>query len=89
MDIYKIMEKYSGTTEDEEDDSPSRRIKQIIFNELNDVDRYIILLYAELGSLRKLATLIGVSPTACHFRVKEIKNKIKDKLKNDTQPDND
>ena len=83
IDIYAILEKYEPTDDvfsEEEDDTPSRKIKDIIYNKLDEIDRRIILLYAELGSLRKLGKEIGVSPTACHFRIKQIRKKIYDIL---------
>lgn len=87
IDIYSIMEKYQPTDDpfaEEEDDTPSRRLKEIIFNNLDEVDRRVILLYAEVASLRKLSKIIGVSPTACHFRVRQIRKKI-DKALNPDQ----
>lgn len=83
IDIYAILNKYEPTDDvfsEEEDDTPSRKLKDIIYNKLDEIDRRIILLYAELGSLRKLAKEIGVSPTACHFRIKQIRQKIYDFL---------
>ncbi len=83
IDIYAILTKYSPQTDifsDEDDEAKTRRLKEIIYNDLDEVDRRIILLYAELGSLRKLGAEIGVSATACHYRIKEIKKKIYDKL---------
>lgn len=86
IDIYKILEKYQPDEDilsEEEDDTPSRKIKEIIYRDLDEVDRRIILMYAELGSLRKLAREIGVSSTACHFRIKAIRNKILQLIRND------
>lgn len=56
------------------------RIKEIIWNDLDEVDRRIILMYADLGSLRKLGQELGVSGSAAHQRVKQIKQQILDKL---------
>lgn len=83
IDIYAILQKYSPTTDifsEEEDDAPSRRIKEIVFNDLDEIDRRLLLLYAEVGSYRELAKIIGVSATSCFLKIKEIKKKINDKL---------
>lgn len=86
IDIYQILSKYQPTDDimaDEADDTPTRRIKDIIYNQLDEVDRRVFLMYVELASLRKLAKEIGVSATACHFKVRDIKNKILAKLNDD------
>ena len=83
IDIYKIMETYAPDTDiftDEEE--ITQRLKDIIWNDLDEVDRRVILMYAHLASLRKLAAEIGVSPTAASQKIKQIKKKIYDKLDN-------
>ena len=60
-----------------------RRCKEIIANELAPADRVIITLYAELGSLRKLGRLLGVSHTTAAGEVRRIRNIIFEKLAKD------
>lgn len=52
------------------------RLKEAIAR-LSEPDRRIIVLYAELGSLRQLARRLGVSRGTAHGRVKAIQAQIK------------
>lgn len=84
IDIYKILETYAPDTDIfSEEDEIITKIKDIIYNDLDEVDRRLILMYAHLGSLRKLATEIGVSSSATQQKIKQIKQRIYDKLDND------
>ena len=47
---------------------------------LNDADRIILYLYAELGSLRAVGRTLGVSYSTARKAVIEIKQKIYDRL---------
>ena len=49
---------------------------------LNEADKIILYLYAELGSLRSVGRTLGVSYTTARKAVIEIKNKIYDLLGN-------
>lgn len=62
------------------DDERTHRIKEIIARELPEVDRRIILLYAETGSMRETARLLGCSRTLLENNVKRIRNEIKRRL---------
>lgn len=63
--------------EDEEMD----KLKNVVKNELSDFEKRMILLYTEIGSQRKLASLLGCSPsTICKF-ISQIRTKITEKLK--------
>ena len=42
----------------------TNNLKQIIYDKLDEVDKRIILLYAELGSLRKLGLELGISTSS-------------------------
>lgn len=55
------------------------KLKNIIFNELDEVDRRIILMYAEFGSLRKLGKELGVCATSAYIKINEIRKKILEK----------
>lgn len=54
-----------------------RKVKYIIFNKLTEPNRRIILLYAELQSIRKVAQKLGISAASAWLRITEIKNEIK------------
>lgn len=56
------------------------RIKQLIAYRLSEVERRIILLYAELGSCKKLGDLLNVSTSTAYLQVKKIQKKIIDLL---------
>lgn len=80
ISLKDIYEDYAeDTTIFNEEDDKVRKIKHIIFNELDEVDRRIILLYSEFESLRKLAAELKVSTTTAYYKVKEIKQKIMEK----------
>lgn len=53
-----------------------RRLKFVIYNCLNEIDRRVILLYSHLGTQRKLAAELGVSASTVNKLLKEIKQKI-------------
>lgn len=89
IDIYKIIEKYSPIDSIfNEEEEKVTRLKDIVYNDLDEVDRRVILMYAELGSLRKLATELNVSATAIYKRIKEIRQKIY-QFYDDTKPVDD
>lgn len=80
INLKDIYEDYAEDTSifNEEDDRVAK-LKHIIFNDLDEIDRRIILLYVEYQSLRKLAATLKVSTTTAYYKVKEIKQKIMDK----------
>lgn len=89
IDIYKILEKYQIDNDifcDEEE--LTRRIKEIIWSDLDEIDRRVLLIYSELGSLRRLGKELNVSSSAAQQKIKQIKNKILSQLKNDKPADN-
>lgn len=51
-------------------------IKDIIWHRLSEVDRRIIILYAHLGSQRKLGKELGLSASTCNKLIREIRRKI-------------
>ena len=59
-----------------EEDEKINLLKNIIYYKLDEVDRRIILMYAELGSLRKLGRELGVSSSTALSRIREIRDKI-------------
>lgn len=55
-----------------------RKVKMIIFYKLSEADRNIILMYAELQSIRKLSKVLNVSAASAWLKIDEIRNKIKE-----------
>lgn len=64
------------------DDDFMYRLKQIIFD-LPQIDRNIIIIYAEERSQRKLAKRLNVSLTTVYNKIKEIREYIITKLSNE------
>jgi len=62
------------------DDDQSLRLKEII-GELDDLDRSILIVYADTGSMSKTARKFSVSPATIYSRISKIRQYIKDKLK--------
>lgn len=77
ISLQKIEEEYEGDFL--KDDDRIFRIKQII-NELDDLDRAILIMYAEKGSMAKTSKLFNVSAATIYTNIKRIRNIIKDKL---------
>lgn len=63
-----------------DDDALMRRTKWVIENRLTMADRTIIILYAELGSYRKLGKRLGLSHTTIKNEVHRIREIIKSNL---------
>lgn len=55
-------------------------IKTVIFKDLTEIERRIILLYAELQSQRELGKIMGLSAATINKILKDIKKKIYDNL---------
>ena len=83
VNIKEILQTYRTVddimTDEEEIVS---RIKEIIWNDLDETDRRILLLYATLGSMRATGKELGCSASTVYIWVKRIRGIIKDKLKN-------
>ena len=82
LDIQKdyVFDASMFTTEPER----SRRVKWVIDNKLNPVDRTLIILYADCLSLRKLGKRLGLSTYPLGKEIRRIKKYILeeyDKLK--------
>lgn len=63
-----------------EDTPKVRRTKWVVEHCLTPADRTIIILYAELGSYRKLGARLGMSHTTVRKEVLRIRNIIKRNL---------
>lgn len=77
FNIYEVMDEYAPDYSIFDEDSDDiRKIKRIIFNELSETERRIILSYAQLGNIRDTAKLFQVSSTTIYTEIKKIRNKI-------------
>ena len=77
MKIDSLLDDYKPSNDIfDEDDERVAKLKRIIYNSLDEVDRRIIILYAELGSLRKLGKELGISTSSAWIRINTIKQKI-------------
>lgn len=83
LDIKEILEEYKPDDDIfNDEDELINNLKHIIYQKLNEVDKRIILMYAELKSLRKLGEELGISASSAFFKIKEIRNKIYNELNN-------
>ncbi len=77
MNINQILDEYKPDNSIlSEEDIQINKLKNIIYNELNEVDRRIILMYADSGSLRKLGKELGVCASTALTKINEIRKKI-------------
>mgnify|MGYP002868282634 CR=1 FL=1 len=84
ININEILEEYKPDNDIfSEEEFNIKKLKNIIFNELDEVERRIILIYAETGSLRKLGKELGVCASTALSKIKEIRKKIYDKYYTD------
>lgn len=75
--LQKIEEEYEGDFL--KDDDQMFKLKQIIEN-LDDLDRSILIMYAEKGSMAKTSKLFNVSAATIYTQIKRIRQIIKEKL---------
>lgn len=61
------------------DDDEMYEIKEII-DDLDDLDKAILIVYADEGSMAKTAKKFNVSAATIYYNIKRIRNIIKDKL---------
>ena len=77
ISLSKIEEEYEGDFL--KDDDQMFKLKQII-NELDDLDRSLLIVYADEGSMAKAGRKFNVSAATIYTNVKRIRQMIKDKL---------
>lgn len=75
--LQKIEEEYMGDFL--KDDDRIFRLKQII-NELDDLDKALLIVYADEGSMAKAGRKFNVSAATIHSNIKRIRQIIKEKL---------
>ena len=77
ISLQKIIDEYDSNIFI--DDERMYKIKQII-NELDDLDKAILIVYADEGSMAKAGKKFNVSAATIYTNIKRIRNVIKDKL---------
>lgn len=75
--MKKIQEEYADDIF--VDDDRMYKIKQII-EDLDDLDKAILIVYADEGSMAKTGKKFNVSSATIHSNIKRIRNIIKEKL---------
>ena len=75
--LSKIEEEYIGDFLKDDDDI--FRLKQII-DELDDLDKAILIVYADEQSMAKAGRKFNVSAATIYTNIKRIRNIIKEKL---------
>lgn len=79
--LKEVMNEYKYEVDYVNDDIETIILHQAIDN-LPEADKIIFLLYAEMGSLRKVAKILGVSYATTRKAVNKIKEDIKNELHN-------
>ena len=77
ISLQKIEEEYIGDFL--KDDDRIFRLKEVI-NELDDLDRALLIVYADEGSMAKAGKKFNVSAATIYTNIKRIRNIIKEKL---------
>lgn len=77
ISLKKIIDEYNSDIF--VDDDRIFRLKEII-NELDDLDRAILIMYADEGSMAKAGRKFNVSAATIYSNIKRIRNIIKEKL---------
>ena len=75
--LSKIIDEYNSDIF--VDDDRIFRLKEVI-NELDDLDRAILIVYADEGSMAKAGKKFNVSAATIYTNVKRIRQEIKEKL---------
>ena len=77
ISLSKIEEEYEGDLLT--DDDEMFKLKEIIEN-LDDLDKAILIIYADEGSMAKAGKKLNVSAATIYANINRIRNIIKDKL---------
>ena len=77
ISLSKIEEEYEGNIL--KDDDQMFKLKEIIEN-LDDLDRSILIIYADEGSMAKAGKKFNVSAATIYTNIKRIRQVIKEKL---------
>lgn len=74
IDFKMLEEEYFGVTP--EDDDYVSEVKRSVFTELNEGERRILVLYAEMGTYAAVAKELGCSPGTIKNKIKVIQWKL-------------
>ena len=77
ISLQKIIDEYDSDIFI--DDDRIFRLKEVI-NELDDLDRAILIMYADEGSMAKAGRKFNVSAATIYSNIKRIRQIIKEKL---------
>ena len=77
ISLQKIIDEYNSDIF--VDDDKMYELKQII-NELDDLDKALLIVYADEGSMAKAGKKFNVSAATIYTNIKRIRNIIKEKL---------
>ena len=77
ISLQKIIDEYNSDIF--VDDDRIFRLKEVI-NELDDLDRAILIMYADEGSMAKAGKKFNVSAATIYSNIKRIRQIIKEKL---------
>ena len=77
ISLQKIIDEYNSDIF--VDDDKMYELKQII-NELDDLDKALLIIYADEGSMAKAGKKFNVSAATIYTNIKRIRNIIKEKL---------
>lgn len=77
ISLKKIQEEYVNDIF--VDDDKMYRLKEII-DELDDLDKAILIVYADEGSMEKTGKKFNVSSATIYYNIKRIRQEIKEKL---------
>ena len=77
ISLSKIIDEYDSDILIDDDDM--YKLKQII-NELDDLDKALLIVYADEGSMAKAGRKFNVSAATIYSNIKRIRNIIKEKL---------
>lgn len=81
VDIKQWLEDYKPSTDIfNDDDEKVHRIKEIVFDVLSETDRRILILYAEMQSMRDVAKKLNVSASTVYLKIQEIRKIVTDNL---------
>lgn len=83
-ELRKLLREYEDKEIDMMEDTDELIALYAAINTLNEADRIILYLYSELGSLRAVGRTLGVSYTTARKAVIEIKQKLFEKLYDNT-----
>ena len=77
ISLQKIIDEYDSNIFI--DDERMYKLKQII-NELDDLDKALLIVYADEGSMAKAGRKFNVSAATIYSNIKRIRQEIKEKL---------